>query len=331
MKISVDGGSLCSGQDSQFGNYTFSKNLIRALSLYDQKNDYTVYTFCDLKKNLGKNFSVKTLQPKFFWSKVRVGIEEFMNKKNVYLALNQSIPMATYSKVIGFSHGLSFKFYPGLYRNYSRLNDQLEELIYDSDKIVVSSQRVMEELLEIDDRIAKKIHVLPFGIPFDMEPFGKKRRRENYFLHVAADHPIKNTEFIIKAFKILRHTNKFKDYKLYLVGYSGKSENGNIRAVPFASRKVLKDLYRKASLTLTTSFYESFNLPVLESLSQGTPVVGLRESIVPELRSYVRLADDINDFVELVKKTSGNSFHIKKEFQNRFSWKKYVEKLIELY
>lgn len=331
MKISVDGGSLCAPQDNQFGNYTFSKNLLKALRTYDVSNDYTIYTFCNIKNDSDKKFFYKKLLPKIYWSKLRIGIEEFFNKKNIYLALNQSIPVTTFARIIGFSHGLSFKFYPGLYKNYSRLNDQLEELMYDSDKIIVSSQRVMDEMLEIDDRIAGKINVLPYGLPFDMEAFGSARKRDNYFLHVAADHPIKNTEFILKAFKILRHTKSFRNYKLYLAGFPEKVDQENVKIFPFASRKLLKDLYRKASLVLTTSFYESFNMPVLEALSQGTSVVGLRESIVPELRSYVRLADDMAEFIELVKKTANKKFVIKKEFLNRFSWKNYVKKLLRLY
>jgi hypothetical protein len=37
MKISLDGGALCGS--GRFGNYFFSENLIKALSIYDKKND----------------------------------------------------------------------------------------------------------------------------------------------------------------------------------------------------------------------------------------------------------------------------------------------------
>lgn len=333
MKISIDGGALCAHDDKQFGNYTFSDNLIRALMTYDKKNHYYIYSFCNKRSDLHlkKNFTYKKILPKFLWSKIRVGVEELVEEKDVYLALNQSIPLTTFSKIISFSHGLSFKFYHGFYHDYDRLNDQLTIMMKDSDKIVVSSLRVKEEMIEINSKIKNKVHVIPFGIPLDMEAPTKKIRKEKFFLHVAMDHPIKNIDFIIKAFKRLRKTKSFQDYELYLVGYSKKIHETNIKAIPHVSRKALKDLYRRTAALLTSSFYESFNLPVLEALSQKSQVVGLREAIVPELRPYVRMADDLDEFIELMKKSVNKPFKTHKELSRVFSWKKYVAALMKLY
>ena len=334
MKISLDGGALCTPSDNQFGNYTFSKNLIEALLLYDKKNIYNIYSYCNKPEylKLKNNFAFKKILPKFGWSKVRVSIEELVNKKNIYLALNQSIPFATFSKVISFSHGLSFSFYPGLYHNFARLNDQLEEMIDDSDKIVVSSLRVKNEMIELDRNVEKKICVIPFGIPLDMTPQKEVIKREKFFLHVAMDHPIKNIEFTIKAYQSLVKQKNYRDYKLYLIGYQKKFKNPLIVAIPHVSRKALKLLYQKTTALLTSSFYESFNLPVLEALSQRAPVIGLREAIVPELRPYVKLADDIGDFVSLMKKVIKNPKNQPiKKLAREFSWKNYITKLIKLY
>lgn len=333
MKISVDAGALCAREDNQFGNYTFTKNLIRAISLYGKKHTYALYSFCDKddKMELGKNMEYKKLRPKLFWSKVRVGIEEVLHRKDLYLALNQSVPMLTFSKIISFSHGLSFKFYPGLYRDYDSLNEQLEEITKNSDRIIVSSIRVKNEIAETLPAVADKIAVLPYGIPFDMSPPKTKVRKEKYFLHVAADHPIKNVPFLIKAFAKFRKIKKYRDFKLYLAGYTKKINDPNIKAIPFVNRSELKKMYQKATAVLTTSFYESFNLPVLESLSQKTQVVGLRHAIIPELRSYVRTADDLDEFVDLMKKAVTKPFRVKKELEKNFSWKKYVRELEKVY
>ena len=45
-----------------------------------------------------------------------------------------------------------------------------------------------------------------------------------------------------------------------------------------------------ATALLTASHYESFNFPVLEALSQGCPVIGLKSAIIPEFKPYVNLA-----------------------------------------
>jgi glycosyltransferase involved in cell wall biosynthesis len=97
------------------------------------------------------------------------------------------------------------------------------------------------------------------------------------------------------------------------------------------TRKALRVLYQKATALLTTSFYESFNFPVLESLSQGTQAIGLREAIIPELRPYVRLADDMDEFIDLMKKAFMRPLKVKKEIGRVFSWKKYVNELVKLY
>lgn len=333
MKISVDAGALCAQEDNQFGNYTFTKNLIRAISLYGKKHDYTLYSFCDrdAKADLGLNMEYKKLRPKLFWSKVRVGIEEVMHRKDLYLALNQSVPILTFSKIVSFSHGLSFKFYPGLYKDYDSLNEQLEEITKNSDRIVVSSIRVKNEITETLPKVAEKIAVLPYGIPFDM-PFPKiKVKKEKYFLHVAADHPIKNVPFLIKAFAKFRKIKKYRDFRLYLAGYTKRITDPNIKAIPFVNRPELRKMYQKATAVLMTSFYESFNLPVLEALSQKTQVVGLRHAIIPELRSYVRTADDLDEFVDLMKKSVTKPFRVKKELEKNFSWKKYVKELERVY
>lgn len=333
MKVSVDGGGLCSPQEDQFGNYTFSHSLITALSLYDKKNKYSLYTFCEKDDSLkiGKNVSFKKLYPRLFWSKIRVGIEECLHRKDFYLGLNQSIPLVTFSKIISFSHGLSFRYYSSFYRNFDKLNDQLESLVKDSDKIVVSSIRVKREIVELYPKIKDRVHVIPFGVPFDMPLTLGKRKREKYFLHVAMDHPIKNIDFIVKAFNKIRKIRKYKDYRLYLIGYKEKMGDPKIKAIPHVSRSALRKLYQQATALLTASHYESFNFPVLEALSQGTQAIGLREAIIPELRPYTRLADDMEEFVELMKKATSRPVKIKKEIAKVFSWKKYVNELLKLY
>lgn len=335
MKISLDAAALCAKEDNQFGNYTFTSNLLKAIALYGKKNDYYLYSFCnqDQDLKLGANMHFKKITPRLFWSKVRVGIEEIIHRKDLYLALNQSLPITTFSKIVSFSHGLSFKFYQGLYKNYDTLNEQLEELMKNSDMIVVSSKRVKHEMVEISPKLEKKIAVIPFGIPFDMPLLKKKTKKEKFFLHVGMDHPVKNVQFIVDAFKKLRKSKKFRDYRLVLAGYTQKVKDPNVKAIPYVDRVALRKMYQKATALLTSSFYESFNLPVLEALSQKTQVVGLREAIVPEFRGYVRMADDLDEFVELMKKTVTKPFRVKNDLEKIFSWKKYIrdlEKIFEL-
>jgi len=334
MKISIDGGAFCSSKTNRFGNFIFSRNLIEALQDFDRKNNYYVYSFCDKPQWLiEKNIIHKKIGPKFFWSKLAVGLEEIRNKKDVYLALNQSVPFFTRSKIISFSHGLSFLYFPKLYPDsYSTMKKQLSEMVKKSFKIIVSSIKVKQELLSFYHGV-KNISVINFGIPFDMLEY-KKVKKEKYFLFVGMNHPVKNVKFIVDTFQTFINDKEFKDYKLYLIGNFGEyKKNKNIKVIDdYITREKLKEYYSKATGYLTASLYESFNLPVLESLICKTNVIGLEPAIIPELREYVTICKNTPKFIEGMKQVcSDPTFAKRKELINKFSWKKYVESLSQLY
>ncbi|MEK9169649.1 MAG: glycosyltransferase, partial [Patescibacteria group bacterium] len=196
-------------------------------------------------------------------------------------------------------------------------------IIKHSDKIVVSSEKVKDELVSINRLIDKKIIVLPFGIPTDMldkPAFAKAiAGKKKYFLFVGMDHPIKNINFIKEAFNEFKKDKKYKDYKLYTL-----TKN--------VSREKLRLLYRNATALLTASHYESFNFPVLEALSQGCPVIGLKSAIIPELTPYVNFANNLDEFVENMKKIiiKPNPKSINQLYKN-FNWENYVKNLVKLY
>ena len=320
MKISVDGGALYQNNNQRFGTSIFSENLIKALQLYDKKNIYKIYTF-------------KNLKPKLLWMKGRISLEEFKDKQDIFLALNQALPLYTSGKIINFCHGLSYYFYPQYYpkKDVIRLNKQLKEMINRSDYVIVSSEKVKKELTIINYSVKDKTFVIPFGIPFDMNNDSGQarmtsfwgsaswRRLQNpYFLFVGMNHPIKNIDFIREAFEKFEGSKGFKKYKLLLV-------TKNI------SRKKLKKLYQNATALLTASHYESFNFPVLEALSLGCPVIGLKSAIIPELESFVNVVSNKEEFVLQMKKIT-----IKPTVQSinrlyiNFNWKNYVSTLISL-
>lgn len=324
MKISIDGGALCESKN-RYGNYVFSRNLITALYLYDQRNDYTVYGFCMKPSWLKERqrFRYQQIMPKRFWSSVRLSIEQIVHPNDIFLALNQAIPLYTSGRVITFCHGLAYYFYPQYYskKDNFRLNNQLTQMFKRSGRIIVSSQKVKDELVPISQLIGTKIQVIPFGIPLEMtrklKVKNEKLRVDKYFLYVGMNHQIKNIEFIMQAFKKFKKNKDYKDYKLYTI-----TKN--------ASRSKLKRLYQNATALLTASHYESFNLPVLEALSVGCPVIGLKSAIIPELKKYVNVATNEKMFVKLMIKAGNNTLKINfsKEIKRKFTWKNYVKMII---
>lgn len=309
MKISVDGGGLGAKIGERFGNFIFSENLITALLKYDKNNQYFIY-------------SLEKLKPHFGWSKIRLSFEELKEKKDIFLALNQAIPFYVFGKTITFCHGLSYYFYPYLYskQDVCRLKNQLNEMIRRSDFIVVSSKKVKKELISINHNIKEKIVVIPFGIPFDMLKNNQKyNSRKNYFLFVGMDHQIKNISFIKEGFDEFNKLSKNKNFQLKII-----TKN--------CSRKKLKKLYQEARALLTASYYESFNLPVLEALSQGCPVIGLESAVIPELKKYVNVAKNKKQFIKLMATIPKKpTLQLINQLKQEFSWEKYVKKLLKLY
>jgi ADP-heptose:LPS heptosyltransferase len=127
MKIAVDGGGITNAPGKSFGNAIFVENFLKALSLYD-KNNYFIYTFSDKQHILReKRLHFQTLKPSMGWMKMRLPFEEIISPKDIFLALNQALPVYTSGKKIVFSHGLSFNQYKHFYKkDYSRLKTQLE-------------------------------------------------------------------------------------------------------------------------------------------------------------------------------------------------------------
>jgi len=307
MKISVDGGALNPKNSQRFGTSVFSENLVKALQLYDKKNQYKIYTFENLK-------------PKLFWMKGKVSIEEFKKKSDIFLALNQALPLYVAGRTISFCHGLSYHYYPQYYskKDVTRLNKQLNEMAKRSDKIVVSSQKVKDEITSMYRYIEGKVVVFPFGIPLDMKK-GEIKKKYKYFIFVGMDHPIKNINFIKQAFNEFKKDKKYNGYKLKIL-------TKNI------SRKRLKDFYQHATALLTASHYESFNFPVLEALSQGCPVISLKSAIIPELKPHVNLVNNLDEFVGNMKRiTKKPTVQLISQLYIKFNWKNYVKNLVKLY
>ena len=326
MQIGIDAGALCG---ARFGTNIFTQNIIKALMDYDNKNKYILYSFCDKPKNLilKDNYKYKKLLPKKLWMSFRVSLAEMLNSSDVFLSLNQATPY-TKAKIISFSHGLSFMKYKN---SYNRLKNQLDTMIKKSKYIIVSSEKVKAEMLNYG-ALENQIRIINFGIPYD---FIKSitRKPQKYFLFTGINYPIKNIDLVVKCFQ------KFSEeidesYKLFLITNLNKEySNKNIYQIKNISRKKLKEMYANAAAYLSASYYESFNFPVLEALSQRCPVIALKSSIIPEMTKYVNLAENMSEFISLMDrliKNKTNGIDIS-SLKKQFNWKNYALQLCSLY
>lgn len=84
--------------------------------------------------------------------------------------------------------------------------------------------------------------------------------------------------------------------------------------------KKLLNFYSQTQGLLSTSHYESFNFPVLETLFFGNSVFVLKSAIIPECYKYVNFGKSEKELFELIKRNKKirldkkNCFRYKKKF-----------------
>lgn len=338
MRISLDAGALCGGSGARYGTYIFTENMIEAFSRYDHQNGYIAYTFCDIEHNEQKNMFYKKL-PEKLWMSYHVTAHELMEPNDIFLGLSQALPLVSKARIFTFSHGLSFLFFKEYYKdNYEKLKKQLEMALRASDVVFVTSEKIKEEL-HVRYDFDHAVVILP-GIPFDMIEDTKtivqyRLPVPNYFLFVGMNHPVKRVDLLVDHFLAFKKKEKYRDFALYLAGDFEELHNPKkgIYAFPRVSREILKYLYANARAYVVTSQYESFHFPALEALSQGTPVIGYKSAIIPELRPFVMTADDEKSFVYWLEHVAVRAPHLPdlNKLNEIFSWKKTVETVKSYY
>lgn len=339
--IHVDGGALSENPENRFGNFTVTQELLRELTIIDSKNRYTVLTietvrlphFAEIGRSTRNDMVYKKLSPKIGWMKLRVSLEELTHPSDVFLGLNQSLPLYTKGKKIALCHGLSFLKYSELYPgSFRRMKKEIEDINRRADNIIVSSTRVKQEWKELVGN-TKKIVVIPFGIPNEFLKLKSSQKRKPFLLFVGMNHPIKNLPFLIKTVSELRKIEGYQKFTLTLIGVTHFSDKPRyVKCISHASHKKLLALYRSTSCLVSASLYESFNLPILEALSQNTPVVSTSCATIPELKKYVTIAKpNVSDFVKKVVDVIREPPVVdQKQLREEFSWEDYAITLSSL-
>jgi glycosyltransferase involved in cell wall biosynthesis len=149
------------------------------------------------------------------------------------------------------------------------------------------------------------------------------------------------------SYKVLEKLNELNnDFVLLHIGsgnkkntYSKKLESNIIR-LPFVKREELQNIYKLADILLFPSMYEGFGMPILESMSCGTPVVCSNNSSIPEIVGDSALTsdyDDVNSFTKNILNLFSNNELYKKMVDKGlsrsklFSRNKFHNKLIDIY
>lgn len=294
-------------------------NLTRELLALDQENKYCLLTdeqneiaLAALCVRLGcvgqKNVQIISLWGKnrFIWNLVTLPWFLFRHRVDIYhtqYILPFFVPRRV--RVVNHIHDISFKVYPELIGWKDRLFLALliPRSLRRANCIIAPSQFTKNEIVRYYGIHPDKIVVVEnalsddFAVPpkeGDVEAMRKRYRLpERYILSIGTLQPRKNLPLLISAFAEVR--KRVPDVSLVLVGSrSGHHFDTRIdhvieelslhEAVIFPGYVEQSDLpvmLRGANIFAFPSLYEGFGIPLLEALSQGTPVAA---SDIPCLR-----------------------------------------------
>ena len=184
-----------------------------------------------------------------------------------------------------------------------------------------------------------------------------KIKSKKYILYYGTFEPRKNIIYLVKAFSdLIKEKQITSDFKLILIGGEGWGrvkkkikdyineefplvQKRNITVLNYVNDEYLIDFIKNAYAVVYPSIYEGFGLPVLEAMSQKTPVICSDSSSIPEVGEnsvlYINHWDffDLKDKIKYLIKHKGMAHELSRDGFNqskKFTWENTTSKVFKL-
>lgn len=209
------------------------------------------------------------------------------------------------TKLIWTIHDLTWWKTPSqasfLGRNYYR---HLARRAVKSSHLVTPSQAIKEEIVDLLGLTPLDVTVIPNGVSetFIDQPIPQPEKTETerpYFLYVGTIEPRKNLTRLMKAFEL---SGLSTSHDFWLVGRKGwgSTPRGVIEKGVLDDKALLK-AYQDATALVLVSLDEGFGIPVIESLTSGTPVLTSSIPVFKDLQSDFLARSENSRSFELVE------------------------------
>ena len=290
------------------------ENILRQLSLLDDKNRYHIFANPEFKNLLtfnnpnfttySNNIPARDSLRNHLWT--QTGLLRQIKKLNIDLLLLPQINLFLFKRVptITIQHDLieykipNQKWYKLAFRKFAfPMSMKL------SDKIIAVSDNTAKDILEIFKVPPEKIEVIYNGVDPNFRRMNRKECIEKikskyamanpFLLYVGIlTHPQKNLLRLIEAFDVARKTHPVD---LVLIGNRGKDSHlifdkirelgleNRVKCPGYITDDDLPAFLNAAQAFCFPSLYEGFGLPVLEAMKCGCPVVTSNTSSLPEV------------------------------------------------
>jgi glycosyltransferase involved in cell wall biosynthesis len=295
MIIGVDAGALSIRDERlKVGVWRVTYNLLRELGKIDIRNEYRLYTFLPIDREVMSVFGPRmknvVVRPSLAWSTIQLPIELRRHPVDVFLGLSQMLPRST-SRNIGFIYDLGFIRNPDAYPgSLKKLISQTSQLVERADDIVAISQSTKKDIIEHYKIEKKNVSVAYPGVDGRFTTRGDKHKNRNpYILSVGSLKRGKNVPMALRIFKKFMQISK-KQYDFLIIGGDYWNDpdiqherTGHVKFMGFVPDEELPSYYRGAEALLVTSLWEGFCLPAIEAMACGCPVVYGKVGSLPEI------------------------------------------------
>ena len=258
-------------------------------------------------------------------------------------------------------HDLCYLRYPQYVENKNRafLSRVATSSIKKADLIVVDSDFIADELVELTATPRENIHVL--GVPVDAADFDpsldkgrdhlaeRYKVNKKYILSFGTIEPRKNLECLVEAYCALSPDIR-EQHSLVLAGKWGwkieglralieqkQAEGYDIITPGYIDHGDRAAFYRNASFYAITTHYEGFGMPLLEALHCGIPTVAVDIPVLREVGgdACVWAEKNANDVSAKLTEIISNAELANKlssrgpDQANRYSWEASAKGLLE--
>ena len=309
MHIAIDAHSVGA---QLAGNETYAINLIEALAVIDQTNQYTLYvtkpSAVDRFANRWANFQVRRTLPHTPLVRIPLTLSAELRKNPVdVLHVQYTAPPLTPCAVVATIHDLSFEHLPETFNRRSRAQLRLtvRRTARKAARILTLSEFSRQDIIETYKTDRERVVVTPPAASAHFAPVGDatELRRIRTIYHIERDYilalgsiqPRKNLVRLIKAYSSLWETGKEALPQLVLAGGRRWLEDDTIRSAEnsAAAKDILFTgyvpdtdlpvLYSGATCFVYPSYFEGFGLPLIEAMQCGVPVLAGNKTSMPEV------------------------------------------------
>ena len=288
---------------SGLGNY--SRDTIRILSSFFNKNNYLLYTpnnklndrldFLKYQSNIIIRSPQKLLDKIFssYWRTKNILNDIEKDNIDIYHGLSHEIPIGiedTKIKTIVTIHDLIYLRYPNLFSSVDLkiYNKKFRSACKRADKIIAVSKQTKKDIINYFSIEEQKIEVIYQGCnkafkKSDYENYELIKNKfglfDEYLLYVGSIEERKNLLTLLEVLKDIPRKKLIiigdgNNYKKKCVSFINNN-NLNSRTLILSGLKIeeMATIYKHAEMLIYPSIFEGFGIPILEALYSKIPVI----------------------------------------------------------